>query len=61
MMEKNGMLTLTDDDMKMYKEGKVSDRLKKEWEMDYSSLDGMVKEGSFRMIDVNTENKSGDK
>jgi hypothetical protein len=50
MMEKNGMLTLTENDMSLYKEGKVSERLINEWELDFSSLDGMIKAGSYEVL-----------
>ncbi len=67
-MEKNGMLTLTEKDMSLYKKGEVSEKLSKEWELDFNSLDGMIKAGSFELvegkkddqIDVNKENKPGE-
>jgi len=61
MLEKNGMLTLTENDLGLYKEGKVSSRLSKEWELDFNSLDGMIKAGSYKVvddqIDVNKEDE----
>ena len=50
MMEKNGMLTLTSEEMETYKDGKVPDRVVKEWELDFNSLDSMIKAGSFQVI-----------
>lgn len=61
MMEKNGMLTLNERDMTLYREGVVSKRVKEGWELDFESLDGIIKAGSFTLIDVNSEDKSGDK
>lgn len=55
MMEKNGMLTLTSKEMESYKEGKVPDRIEKEWELDFNSLDGMIKAGSFQVVDETTD------
>ena len=67
-MEKNGMLTLTNRDMDLYKKGEVSPRLSTNWELDFNSLDGIIKAGSFELvvdktndqIEINTENKSGE-
>lgn len=57
MMEKNGMLTLTSKEMDSYKEGKVPDRIEKEWELDFNSLDGLIKAGSYQVVD---DDKSDD-
>lgn len=56
MMEKNGMLMLTEKDMNLYKQGEVSDHLKEEWGLDFDSMDTMVKQGSFQI--VNDDNSS---
>lgn len=58
MMEKNGMLTLTQKDMDMYKEGKVSSRVKEKWELDFTSMEEMVKAGSFQIVNDNTDDSS---
>lgn len=55
MMEKNGMLTLTSEEMETYKDGKVPDRVVKEWELDFNSLDSMIKAGSFQVIDQSAD------
>lgn len=62
MMEKNGQVTLTEEEMKLYKEGKVSERLKEDWDLDFTSLDGMVKEGSVKLVNDKEDGEtSGDK
>ena len=56
MMEKNGMLSLTAEEMAEYRKGRVPKRVEEDWELDFTSLDGMVKSGSVEVIGDN-ENK----
>lgn len=53
MMEKNGMLTLTEQDMEMYKEGQVSQKVKEAWDIEYEEMDQLVKAGSFQIVNEN--------
>ena len=50
MMEKSGQLVLTDDDLKQYKEGKVSERIVTLWQLKYDELRQIINDGNYTLM-----------
>lgn len=65
MLEKTGMLALTKQELQEVKHGDISDRLQEAWSLSTEELEGMIKRGSYTLIDddnnettqVNKENE----
>lgn len=51
MLEKSSRIVLTKDDLDQYNAGKVSDRLKSAWSLDFQSLQEIVESQNFILVD----------
>ena len=49
MLEKNSSVVLTDDDLKEYKEGRVSKRVRETWEFSLEELKEVVESGNYNI------------
>lgn len=50
MLEKNGTITLTDEDLKEYNSGNVSQRIYDNWGLTLSELREIVENGSYTKL-----------
>lgn len=53
MIEKSGVLVLTEQDIEEYEKGIVSERLKSAWGLDYNQLQDLIRNGQCEVVKVN--------
>jgi hypothetical protein len=50
MLEKQGKVVLTDEDLNLYNKGQVSERIKETWGLSFSDLEEVVASHSYTII-----------
>ena len=53
MLEKNSSVVLTKDDLDLYNAGKVSDRLRDNWNLTYDDLRKIVESNNYTLVENN--------
>lgn len=52
MLEKQGKVVLTDEDIHLYNRGEVSTRVKQTWDLSFSDLKDVIDSHSYTIIKV---------
>lgn len=55
MLEKNGSVTLTKEDLSLYNSGQVSQRLRDNWGLTLDELRFIVESNNYNLVDNNEE------
>lgn len=50
MLEKNGMLPLTQEELELIKKGEVPESVKRNWGLEAQEVEDLVKSGSYKLI-----------
>jgi hypothetical protein len=50
MLEKQGMVVLTDEDLEQYNRGQVSDRVKQTWDLSFNDLKEVVETKQYVIV-----------